>query len=118
LIWSQNSLAREKTYSAQALAHNWQLLCLTTGVLDKRGRPPRLHDLRHSCAVEALHRWYRQGTDVQSKLVHLATYLGHVSPASTHHYLHLSPELRQAANRLFYDYAQPLFTPEATDETI
>jgi integrase/recombinase XerD len=98
------------------LAGNWQLLCLTTGVLDGRGRPPRLHDLRHSFAVESLQRWYRQGCEVQSKLVHLATYLGHVSPISTHHYLHLSPDLRQAANHLFHEYAQSLFTPETTNE--
>lgn len=117
LLYSHNRLAGQRTYSAPALADNWQLLCLTTGVLDGRGRPPRLHDLRHGFAVEALQRWYRQGCDVQSKLVHLATYLGHASPASTHHYLHLSPDLRQAANRLFYEYAQSLFTPETIDET-
>ena len=35
----------------------------------------------------------------------------------THHYVYLSPDLQQAANRLFYDYAQSLFTPEATNET-
>lgn len=116
LLYSHNRLAGQQTYSAPALAGNWQLLCLTTGVLDGRGRAPRLHDLRHSFAVEALQRWYRQGNEVQSKLVHLATYLGHVSPVSTHHYLHLSPDLRQAANRLFHEYAQTLFTPETTDE--
>src|SRR5207245_9259480 len=79
LLCSNNRLARANTYSAQALADNWRLLCLATGVLNDRVRPPRLHDLRHSFAVAALHRWYRQGLDVQSKLPHLATYLGHVS---------------------------------------
>jgi integrase/recombinase XerD len=117
LLWSQDPRARQCVYSAPALANNWQLLCLTVGVLDGRGRPPRLHDLRHSFAVEALQRWYRQGGEVPSKLVHLATYLGHVSPTYTHHYVYLSPDLQQAANRLFYDYAQSLFTPEATNET-
>ena len=57
-----------------ALADNWQLLCLTAGVLDERGRPPRLHDMRHSFAVAALDHWYRQSVDVSSKLPHLATY--------------------------------------------
>ena len=117
LLWSNNRLASANTYSAQALADNWRQLCLATDVLDERGRPPRLHDLRHSCAVEALHRWYQQGSNVQGKLVHLATYLGHVCPASTHYYLHLSPNLRQAANQLFHEYAHSLFTPEVTDET-
>ena len=109
LLWSNNPLARARTYSATALADNWRLLCLATGVLDERGRAPRLHDLRHGFAVMALHRWYRQGREVQSKLVHLATYLGHVSPVSTHYYLHLCPELREAANRLFHEYAESLF---------
>jgi integrase/recombinase XerD len=111
LLWSNNGLARANAYSAQALAGNWQLLCLATGVLDGRGRPPRLHDLRHSFAVAALHRWYRQGADVQSKLPQLATYLGHVSPVSTHYYLHLSPDLQQDANERFHQYASPLFNP-------
>jgi integrase len=109
LIWSNNRLARDNTYSAGALADNWRLLCLATGVLDRRGRPPRLHDLRHSFAVTALHRWYQQGVAVQSKLPHLATYLGHVSPVSTHYYLHLSPDLQQAASQRFHQHAQQLF---------
>lgn len=111
LLWSNNRLASSQAYSAPALAGNWQQLCLATGVVDGRGRPPRLHDLRHSFAVEALHRWYKLGTNVQSKLPHLATYLGHVSPVSTHYYLHLSPDLQQDANQRFHQYASPLFKP-------
>jgi len=111
LIWSNNRLASEKIYSASALADNWHLLCLATGVLDQRGRPPRLHDLRHSFAVTALHKWYRQGIDVQSRLPHLATYLGHVSPVSTYYYLRLSPDLQQAASQRFHQYAHQLFDP-------
>jgi site-specific recombinase XerD len=109
LIWSNNPLASEEVYSATALANNWQFLCLTTGVLDERGRPPRLHDLRHSSAVTILERWYQAGTDLHTKLPHLATYLGHVNPVSTHHYLHLTPQLQQAANRRFHDYALRIF---------
>jgi integrase len=112
LLWSNNRLASENTYSAPALADNWQLLCIATGVVDHRGRPPRLHDLRHSFAVAALHRWYEQGIDVQRKLPHLATYLGHVSPVSTHYYLQLSPDLQQAASQLFHQYADQLFHSE------
>ncbi|MBM4090021.1 MAG: hypothetical protein FJ276_11475, partial [Planctomycetes bacterium] len=54
LLWSNNPIASQKTYSAGALADNWRLLCIATGVLDERGRPPRLHDLRHGFAVAAL----------------------------------------------------------------
>lgn len=108
LIWSNRRPAPANVYCAEALAANWQQLCLAAGVLDGRGHPPRLHDLRHTFAVAALHRWYQQGVKVQAKLPHLATYLGHVCPVSTHHYLHLTPELREAANKRFHHYAQTI----------
>jgi integrase len=111
LLSSNPGSEHEAAYCAHGLAENWQLLCLSAGVLDERGRPPRLHDLRHGFAAAALDRWYRQGVDVQSKLPHLATYLGHVSIASTHYYLRLSPELGQSASQRFHHYASQLFTP-------
>lgn len=109
LIWSCNPIAAETVYSAAALTHNWQFLCLMAGVLDERGRPPTLHALRHSFAVSRLELWYKAGKDLQSKLPHLATYLGHINPVSTHHYLHLTPELREAANRRFHEHAFRIF---------
>ena len=108
---SNQRLTHETRYSVHALSESWQFLCLTTGVLNERGRPPRLHDVRHSFAVAALDRWYRQGVDVQSKLPHLATYMGHVSVVSTHYYLQLSSELGQSASQRFHHYASQLFTP-------
>ena len=109
LIWSNNPVASSQVYSTTALAANWQFLCLTIGLVDERGRPPRLHDLRHSSAVAMLERWYKTGTDLQVKLPHLATYLGHINPVSTHHYLHLTPELQQAANQRFHGYISQIF---------
>jgi integrase len=58
--------------------------------------------LRHSFAVNALQRWYEQSAEVQPKLPHLATYLGHASAASTHYYLKLTPELRASASDRFH----------------
>ena len=46
------------------------------------GRVPRLHDFRHTFAVQALQRWYRAGADVNAKLPLLPTYMGHVSTMS------------------------------------
>jgi integrase len=109
LHWGSNPLARKNTSGGDALVDNWHRLCLATRVLDERGRPPRLHDLRHSFAVVALSRWYEQRVDVLNKLPYLATYLGHVSLASTHYYLHLSSELSRAASRRFREYVRPLF---------
>ena len=109
LLWSNNPLAKEHVYSAPALAHNWQCLCVAAQVLDEQKRPPRIHDLRHSFAVAALHRWYRSGTDVNTKLQHLCTYLGHSSVASTLHYLHFTPELQKDAAELFHQKVQTIF---------
>lgn len=66
-----------------------------------RGRPPRLHDLRHAFAVRTLIHWYRQGLDVEARLPLLSTYLGHVAPKSTYWYLSAVPELLElVADRL------------------
>ena len=57
------------------------------------GKNPRLHDLRHSFATNTLVQAYRDGVDVDARIVVLATYLGHVSPESTYWYLSSVPEL-------------------------
>jgi integrase/recombinase XerD len=62
---------------------------------------PRLHDLRHSFAVNTLLEAYRQGADPAARLPQLSTYLGHTEPANTYWYLHATPELLTlAADRL------------------
>ena len=99
-----------EVYGATNLLTVWHQLCVSADVLTAQGSPPRLHDLRHSMATNALQRWYTQGADVQSKLPHLATYLGHVSAASTHYYLRLTPELRQAASERLHQRFAALFT--------
>jgi integrase len=57
------------------------------------GRPPRIHDLRHTFVVRALERVYRLGGDVQTLLPALATYLGHDRLVSTYWYFSAAPEL-------------------------
>jgi integrase/recombinase XerD len=95
---------------ATTLTSIWHRLCVSAQVLRSQGHPPRLHDLRFSFAVNALQRWYAQGADVQSKLFHLATYMGHVNPGSTHYYLKLTPELRRAASERFHRQLAPAFS--------
>jgi integrase/recombinase XerD len=70
-------------------------------VRDEQGRQPRVHDFRHSFALQALLRWYRNGTDVQSCLPKLALYMGHVSIESSAHYLHWVPTLQRLASHRF-----------------
>ncbi len=55
--------------------------------------PPRLHDFRHTFAVDSLIDAHRQGADVDARIATLATYLGHVNPANTYWYLTASPQL-------------------------
>jgi integrase/recombinase XerD len=66
---------------------------------------PRLHDLRHTFALDRLTSWYREGADVQALLPHLSVYLGHVHLAATQVYLSMTPELLQAASGRFERYA-------------
>lgn len=108
LMWSGRR--SPEVYAAESLGFLWQRLCVTAGVLNAKGHPPRVHDLRHSSAVLALQRWYAQGEDVPAKLPHLAAYLGHVSAASTHYYLKLTPDLGQAASERFHQRFGPLLT--------
>ena len=79
------------------------------GIMRKDGAryQPRLHDLRHSMAVQRLIAWYREGADVQQLLPHLATYLGHVDVAAAQRYLTMTPELLREASQRFERYAQP-----------
>lgn len=59
----------------------------------------RLHDLRHTFAVNTLLRWHREGLDVHVWLPRLSTYLGHTDPSSTYWYLTASPELMTLVGR-------------------
>lgn len=108
LFWSPRR-TESPTYTGDGLSNAWRQLCLTVHILDERGRPPRLHDIRHSFITEALQRWYAQGEQVRTKLIYLSSYVGHVSPASTHYYLQLTPQLRDAANQRFHHYVARLF---------
>jgi integrase/recombinase XerD len=109
LLWSQWS--RDQAYTGTRLAMNLRILLDSAGIKKADGGRPRVHDFRHSCAVNALIRWYRAGVDVQAKLPLLATWLGHVSILSTYYYLHFVEELRSAANNRFADSYADLIVP-------
>lgn len=88
-------------YSGGGIGHGLRALFCQTDIRTPEGRLPRVHDLRHSFAVNALLRWYRAGADVRAKLPLLATYMGHVSIASTEYYLHFVDELASHASDRF-----------------
>ena len=68
---------------------------------------PRLHDFRHTFAMNRLVSWYREGNNVQRLLPHLSTYLGHRSVHETQRYLNMTAELTMQAGLRFLKYAMP-----------
>ncbi len=68
-------------------------------------RSPRLHDLRHSFAVNTLLRWYREGKDASEHLLQLSTFLGHSKLQHTSVYLTMTDELLNEANGRFHKFA-------------
>jgi len=62
------------------------------------GRPPRIHDLRHTFAVRTITGWYRAGHDAAREMHKLTTYLGHEGPRDTYWYLQAVPELLELAS--------------------
>ncbi|MEI9974710.1 MAG: tyrosine-type recombinase/integrase [Ignavibacteriota bacterium] len=109
LIW--NPSWGGGAYSGTSLRRSLQPLLQKCGIVTAKGKPPRIHDLRHSFAVNALLRWYRAGADVEAKLPLLATYLGHGSAVSTHYYLHFIEPLRTAASARFAKHYGALVSP-------
>jgi integrase/recombinase XerD len=109
LIWNVRKGGR--AYSGIGLHGCLRRLFQKCSILTPKGRPPRIHDARHSFAVNALLRWYRQCAEVEAKLPLLATYMGHVSMVSTHYYLQWIEPLRTAASERFARHYGELVVP-------
>jgi integrase/recombinase XerD len=67
--------------------------------LGERVPRPRLHDMRHSFAVETLRQWYAEDLEIEPRLPTLSTWLGHLSPSSTYWYLTATPALLELARQ-------------------
>lgn len=88
------SWSHRQPLSHDAALTTFQSLCAQAGI-DGAGarRKPRLHDLRHSFATNALRSCSADRDAVQQHMLALSTYLGHVSVSSTYWYLEQTPEL-------------------------
>ena len=115
LIWNRHGSTQGRGYTGTGLRCNWSVLCKALGILTDKGRPPRIHDLRHSFAVNVLQRCYLAGEDAQAKLPLLSTYMGHISIAYTHHYLSSVEMVRSAASKLFHGKFGSLLTTGFSD---
>lgn len=54
---------------------------------------PRIHDWRHTAAVENLRRWSEKGEDLTALLPYLSAYMGHADFRATQYYLRLTAEI-------------------------
>jgi integrase/recombinase XerD len=106
-----NGYAQGRAYTGGGLGTILRQLCHSAAISTSDGRCPRVHDFRHSFAVQALLRWYRNGDDVQAKLPFLATYMGHVSIASTAYYLPFVEALAGVASARFAAQYAALVVP-------
>ena len=82
--------------------YNFAVVCQRIGLrpaqpLNKHGRGPRIHDLRHTFAVRTMMDWYRRGFDPDREMLKLSTYLGHARPEFTYWYIEAVPELLRLA---------------------
>lgn len=66
---------------------------------------PRIHDLRHTFAVNTLLEWYRRNADLERMLPTLTTYLGHVKASDTYWYLTAVPELLAVVGNRFESFS-------------
>jgi len=88
------------------------------GVRGPKGQAgPRVHDFRHSFAVNRLLAWYRAGANLSAKLPLLSTYLGHTTVSCTEVYLHATAELLESAGQRFRaHFAVPPLSRKRTHE--
>jgi integrase/recombinase XerD len=114
LLWSASRGGR--AYCGVGFSAAIRTLLCAADIRTAAGGRPRVHDFRHTFAVHALMRWYRNGADVQAKLPLLATYLGHVSILSTQYYLRYLDPLAGAAVERFADRYGTLITPAPAAE--
>jgi integrase/recombinase XerD len=109
LLW--NNYGNGGTYSVTAVGTIFRGLFRSTAIHTAAGGIPRLHDFRHSFAVNALLRWYRCGDDIQTRLPMLSLYMGHVSIISTQYYLHFIEEIASSASNIFERHCGAIVTP-------
>jgi integrase len=83
-------------------------ICEKAGIIRDDGAiyQPRIHDLRHTFAVNRLIAWYDAGENVQSLLPILSTYMGHTHLAHTSVYLTMTDRLLGNANDRFEKYVE------------
>lgn len=92
-----------QAYSQARICSLFLEILRTSGLRGPVGtRGPRLHDFRHTFAVQRLVTWYRHGAPLAAKLPLLSTYLGHTTLTGTEVYLQATAELLEEAGQRFH----------------
>jgi integrase len=94
---------RGRAYGPTAITSAFLKIVRNIGLRRPKGeRGPRVHDFRHTFAVNRLSEWYRQDVDLSAKLPLLTTYLGHSSIICTEVYLQATAELLEKTGKRFH----------------
>jgi integrase/recombinase XerD len=85
---------RGERFSRDCAEWAFRLLRRRVGLTARPGASrPRMHDIRHTFAVQTMLDSYRSGGDPAACASALATYLGHADPGATYWFLSAAPEL-------------------------
>lgn len=110
LFWHSQA---SRCYTSHAAGVLLMKVLRLSGIKPARGkRGPRVHDLRHSMVSNRMLSWYQEGINPQSRLAHLATFLGHKDINSTLTYITVAPELLQLASGRFRQHAAHVLNAE------
>lgn len=68
----------------------FEKLYASSGIRNEFGRPPRIHDLRHTFCTRSLDKMLASGMSLYEAVPILAAYVGHVCYEHTERYIHLT----------------------------
>lgn len=86
--------ANGKPFTKSA-AYRWFKIILKQCGIPHIGKQqgPRVHDIRHTCAVHSLEKMVKSGVDIYCALPILSTFLGHKTIAGTEKYVRMTQEI-------------------------
>ncbi len=76
------------------------------------GKRQRIHDLRHTFAVNSLRQMQKKGFDLYTSLPTLSVYLGHQNIVETEYYLRLIESESENISNITNNYLKNLYTKE------
>jgi len=101
--------SRGARLSSKTIGNIFRELLLSCEIASRKPWP-RLHDLRHTFAVNCLRKWTEEGCDVNARLPVLSTVMGHVKVSCTQVYLHVTAELLCQASERFHNHIKNTIT--------